>query len=510
VEKLEAFRTWMGEINDLMNAMSVLNWDARVTMPPGGSETRARQLGTLAGVVRERFSSDTTQRLLEAAELEVADLPEDAYAVREVRQAREALTTLSRVPPELSAELVRLGTVAQPVWAEAKARKDFALFAPSLTKMVSLTQELAAAIGYEAHPYDAMLKQYEPGMTASTLATLFSELRATLLPLLERIQKSPAKAPTVIFDQVFPKEQQRAFALGIAEKFGFDPRRGRVDESHHPFEMSFTRNDVRMTTRYNEHFLPGAVFGLFHETGHALYEQNVDPALTRTVLTTDLLGMYAVGGTSFGLHESQSRLWENMVGRSQTFWQNHFAALRDTFPEQLSGVDAETFYRAVNDVKPSLIRVEADEVTYNFHIMLRTELEMALLDGSVTVAELPDAWNAKMETYLGLTPPDDSVGVLQDIHWSHGHIGTFPTYTLGNVMAAQFLEAAQVQVPGLASSLERADYAPLRSWLTDNLYTHGRAYTPAELLNRSTGRDLDAAPFVTYLKNKFEALYPEA
>lgn len=507
MNNLDAFRRRMAGINDLMNAMSILNWDARVTMPPGGSETRARQLGTLAETVRERFASDTTRRLLEAAERDVAALPDDAYEVREVRGAREALGTLERIPTELSAELVRLGSVAQPIWAEAKANKDFAHFAPSLEKMVALTRELAAAIGYEAHPYDALLKQYEPGMTSATLGALFAELRTSLLPLLGRIRASPAQAPTHIFDQTFPKDLQRAFALDIARQFGFDPARGRVDESHHPFEISFTRDDVRMTTRYNERYLPGAVFGLFHETGHALYEQNVDPALTRTVLTTDLLGMYAVGGTSFGLHESQSRLWENMVGRSLGFWRNHFGALQATFPKQLSGVDAETFYRAVNDVKPSLIRVEADEVTYNLHIMLRTELEMGLMDGSLEVDALAEAWNTKMEAYLGLTPPDDSAGVLQDIHWSHGHIGTFPTYTLGNVMAAQFFAAAKAQVPSLEASLEAADYAPLREWLTENLYRHGRAYTPEELLVRSTGQGLNAAPFVVYLQEKYEALY---
>jgi carboxypeptidase Taq len=226
------------------------------------------------------------------------------------------------------------------------------------------------------------------------------------------------------------------------------------------------------------------------------------------VLATDLLGMYAVGGASFGLHESQSRLWENMVGRSYPFWRNHYAELQAIFPEQLSGVDLETFYRAVNDVKPSLIRVEADEVTYNLHIMLRTGLEMGLMDGSVEVDALPEAWNAKMQDYLGLTPPDDGVGVLQDIHWSHGHIGTFPTYTLGNVMAAQFFAAAKAQVPGLEASLEEAEYTPLREWLTENLYRHGRAYTPEELLQRSTEQGLDGGPFVAYLKEKYRALYP--
>ena len=507
MKNLADFREWMGGINDLLSAMSILNWDARVVMPPGGSATRGKQLSTLAQVVQERFTSETTRRLLEAAEKEVSSLPDNTYEVREVRQAKEALETLTRVPLELTAELTRLKSVAQPVWADAKAARDYLRFRPYLEQIVSLTRELADAIGYDAHPYDALLKQYEPGMTAAQLELLFTELRAHVLPLLGRIRDSSVQAPTQIFEQTFSKEKQRAFALNIAERFGFDPQRGRVDESHHPFEISFTRNDVRMTTRYQERYLPGAVFGLFHETGHALYEQNVDPALTRTVLATDLLGMYAVGGTSFGLHESQSRLWENMVGRSYPFWLNHYAELQATFPEQLSGVDVETFYRAVNDVKPSLIRVEADEVTYNLHIMLRTELEMGLIDGSVEVDVLPEAWNAKMEAYLGVTPPDDSVGVLQDIHWSHGHIGTFPTYTLGNVMAAQFFAAAKAQVPGLEESLAAADYAPLRTWLTNNIYRHGRAYTPAELLQRSTGQDLDPTPFVTYLEGKYKALY---
>ena len=508
MKNLQAFREWMSSINDLMTSMSVLNWDARVVMPSGGSRTRGQQVATLAQLTQERFTSDTTRKLIDAAWQDVATLADDSYEKREVMQAQEAFEILSRVPVRLRKELTNLGSVAQPVWAEAKASNDYAHFAPYLNKMVTLTKELADAIGYDEHPYDAMLKQYEPGMTAAQLKTLFADLRADLLPLLARIQNSSAQAPTHIFDQVFPKEKQRAFALGIAEKFGFDASRGRVDESHHPFEISFTRNDVRMTTRYNERYLPGAVFGLFHETGHALYEQNVAPQLTRTVLTTDLLGMYAVGGTSFGLHESQSRLWENMVGRSHTFWQNHYADLQATFPEQLNNVDVDTFYRAVNNVKPSLIRVEADEVTYNFHIMLRTEIEMGLLDSSISVNDLPDVWNTKMNDYLGVTPPTDSEGVLQDIHWSHGHIGTFPTYALGNVMAAQFYNAACQQTPQLESALRSGDYAPLRAWLTEHIYQHGRAFTPAELLKRSTGQTLSAAPFVAYLKEKFEALYP--
>ena len=301
----------------------------------------------------------------------------------------------------------------------------------------------------------------------------------------------------------YPADKQRAFALEIAQQFGYDLRRGRLDASAHPFEISFTRQDVRITTRYQENYLPGALFGLFHETGHALYEQGVDPTLTRSALTTDFLGLYAVGGASYGTHESQSRLWENQIGRSLAFWQLHFGTLQRTFPEQLADVDVAQFHRAVNRVRPSLIRVEADEVTYNLHIMLRVEIEMALLDGTLAVADLPAAWNAKMQEYLGLTPPTDTQGVLQDIHWSTGLVGSFPTYTIGNIMSAQFMAAVRRGVAGLDAALAGGDYQPLLAWLTENIYRHGRAFSPSELLVRATGEDLQTGPYLDYLESKF-------
>ena len=512
---LDTFRRRMAGINDLLVTMSVLNWDARVTMPAGGHATRGEQLATLATVIQERFVDDATLRSIDAAEAELSgDARADVddlrllYARREVEQAREAWEVLRRIPAELTSELTVQRTVAQPVWAEARRTDDFASFAPYLRRIAELTRELAQCIGFDEHPYDAMLRQYEPGMTASRLARLFATLRETLTPLLARIERSPAPRFDHLLHGDFPIERQRAFALDIARAFGWDPERGRLDESHHPFEISFTRNDVRMTTRYRRDALSGAVFGVFHETGHALYEQNVDPALTRTVLATDLLGMYAVGGTSFGTHESQSRLWENMVGRSQAFWRVHFGALRDAFPTALAGADADQFYRAVNSVRPSPIRVEADEVTYNAHIMLRTEIEMGLLDGSVDIDTLPERWNATMVRDLGITPEDDAQGVLQDIHWSHGHIGTFPTYTVGNVMAAQFFEAATDEVAGLVQDLAAGRYDSLLGWLRENVYRHGRAFLPDELLRRAAGRPLDPEPYRRYLTTKFEALYP--
>ncbi len=500
------FQAHIAAINDLYNAISILTWDARTQMPPGGAETRGLQLATLSQLAQERFTSDTTARLLDRAEAEVQSDDPDSYRRRAVRQAREAYTIVKRIPATLTGEIAAYRATAQQVWSEAKAANDFPRFAPYLSRMVEFERRLAEAIGYTAHPYDALLLQYEPGMTAARLADLFVALRERTLPLTQRITARPV--PRVDFlSRDYPEEQQREFALGLAELLGYDLRRGRLDRSAHPFEVSFTREDVRITTRYQRSYLPGALFGVLHETGHALYEQGVDPALTRTALTTDFLGQYAVGGTSFGAHESQSRLWENLVGRSRVFWQRHFPRLAATFPAQLADVSADEFYHAVNVVRPSLIRVEADELTYNFHIMLRVEIEMGLLDGSLAVADLPDIWRDRMQTTLGVTPPDDTRGVLQDIHWSSGSFGSFCTYTIGNVMSVQLFDAARRQVADLDEALTQGDYGPLRGWLTENMYRHGRAFSASELLVRATGRDLDVEPYLSYLETKYGELY---
>ena len=502
------FAAYVAELNDLLCTMNILTWDVRTQMPPDGSWTRGQQLATLTRLVQERFASDHMGRLLDAAEAAVRGEDADSYRVRAVRSTREAYTIVRRVPAALVGELAVQRAVGQRVWEEAKPANDFARFAPNLKTMVALSRELADAIGYTAHPYDALLLQYEPDMSAARLTALFDELKAGILPLLKRIVDGGQPVAADFLYRTYPAAQQRAFALEIARQFGYDLQRGRVDASAHPFEISFTRQDVRMTTRYQESYLPGAVFGLFHETGHALYEQGVDPALTRTALTSDFLGQYAVGGVSFGTHESQSRLWENQIGRSRPFWQLHFGRLQSVFPEQLAGVDVEQFYRAVNRVRPSLIRVEADEVTYNLHIMLRVEIEMGLLDGSIAVDDLPDLWRAKMAEYLGVVPPTDTEGVLQDIHWSSAQFGTFPAYTIGNVMSAQFMQAAQRDVSGLDDELAAGNYGPLRAWLTANIYRHGRAFSPEELLRRTTGEGLTPRPYLAYLREKYDELYP--
>ncbi len=493
----------VAQVNDILNAISVLSWDARTQMPPGGAQTRGEQLATLASLAQERLTSSALKAALEEAEENPAD---DITQQRTVQSVREAVDLFGRIPPTLTADLARAKSVSQEVWAEARKTSNFNLFAPCLTQMVELNQRLAEAIGYREHPYDALLQQYEPGLTARTLADLFGSLKAGILPLLAAIRsRDEPRWDFLTYD--FPETQQRSFNVYAAELFGYDFTRGRLDVSAHPFEISLTRQDVRITTRYERRYLPMSLFGTLHEVGHALYEQGVAPELTRSALTSDFAGLYAVGGASYGTHESQSRLWENLVGRSLPFWERHFAELQRVFPEQLGDVDITAFYRAVNRVSPSLIRVEADEVTYNLHIMLRVELETALLEGTLNVTDLPEAWNAKVNEYLGLTPPGDAFGVLQDIHWSAGLFGSFPTYTVGNVMASQFFTAAKAQVTDLDNALAAGNYTPLRGWLTENIYRFGRTYTPHELLERATGRGLEVTPYLAYLSSKYRELY---
>jgi carboxypeptidase Taq len=497
----------IASLNDVLNSISILNWDARTQMPPGGAKTRGHQLATLSKIAQEMFIGDETARLLDAAEADVASEDPDSYRARAVAQTREYYEIMRRIPAQLIGDIAELSPESQQVWERAKNTNDYALFAPYLQKMLDLNKQLADAVGYEEHPFDALVFEYEPSMTAAKLKALFADLKDGLKPLLDAIVANDRPLEVDLWQHEYDIPKQKAFALEIAEKFGYDLNRGRLDIAPHPFEVSFTREDVRITTRYSKNYLPMALFGTLHETGHGLYEQGVSPELTRSALTTDFLGQYAVGGTSYGAHESQSRLWENQIGRSKAFWENHFGRLTEYFPEQLADVDADFFYRAVNRVSPSLIRVEADEVTYNFHIMLRVEIEMGLLDGTFNVEELPGVWNEKMEEYLGVIPEADGEGVLQDVHWSGGGFGSFPGYTVGNVMSAQFLEAAHRDVDGLEVKLAQGDYAPLLGWLTENVYQHGRAYSATELLQRTSGQDLTTGPYIDYLTEKFTDLY---
>lgn len=496
----------MGRVNDFLNAGSVLSWDARTMMPKAGAESRSKQLATLAVAARNLLCSDEAKRALEGAEAEMSGKPEDSPEARIVAQVREAIDYHERIPTELLRRKTELGAAAHEVWAEAREKADFSIFAPALTTMVDINREMAQAIGFEDHPYDALMYRFEPGTTTAGLNTLFARLREGMLPLVRAIADAEKPRSDFLFRE-YPVEAQMAFALKMAKRIGYDTDRGRLDTTVHPFEVSFTRNDVRITTRVNKTYMPMSLFGALHEAGHAMYEQGVDPAYTRTPLATDLISLYAVGGVSFGAHESQSRLWENHVGRSRAFWANHMGDIKAAYPGTLDDVSDEEFYRAVNRSEPSFIRVEADELTYDFHIMLRAELESKLVDGSLEVAELPAAWNAAMKEYLGVDVPNDAQGVLQDVHWSSGQIGTFCNYTIGNIMAAQLFETATTENPGIQTALDGADYTPLRDWLTDKVCQHGRRYTRDELLQNATGRALDPEPYIAHLTRKFSDIY---
>ncbi|ABD57037.1 carboxypeptidase M32 [Jannaschia sp. CCS1] len=496
-----------GRVNDLLNAGSVLSWDARTMMPKGGAESRSKQLATLAVAARDLLCSDEMKHALDGAAAEVAGKPDDSAEARIVAQVREAIDYHERIPPELLRRKTELGSSAHEVWAEAREQADFSIFAPALTTMVDINREMAQAIGYETHPYDALMYRFEPGTTEAGLKTLFARLREGMIPLVRAIADAEKPRAEFLFRD-FPADAQMVFALQMAERIGYDTHRGRLDTTVHPFEVSFTRNDVRITTRVNERYMPMSLFGALHEAGHAMYEQGVDPAYTRTPLATDLISLYAVGGVSFGAHESQSRLWENHVGRSRAFWKNHMDDIRAAYPGKLDDVDAEEFYRAVNRSEPSFVRVEADELTYDFHVMVRCELEAKMVDGSLNVAELPEAWNATMKDYLGVDVPDDGKqGVLQDVHWSSGQIGTFCNYTVGNIMAAQLFETATIESPDIQTALDAADYTPLRTWLTNHVAQHGRRFSRDELLEKATGRPLDPEPYLAHLTKKYSDIY---
>jgi carboxypeptidase Taq len=501
-----AFQDRMGAINDVLNAVSVLQWDQRTMMPAAGAATRGKQIATLVGVARDMLLADETRRLVDDAESAAALEAEDSPARRAIAQTRAAIAFHARIPAALQMRRAELKSVANAAWIQARAGSDFAAFVPHLREVVALTRAYADAIGYEHHPYDALLSIYEPGETVATLQALFGTLRAGIAPLLAAVRAAPEPRADFL-EREFPKAHQADFALALARMVGFDTARGRLDETVHPFEVSFTREDVRITTRYNPDFLNASLFGTLHEAGHGIYEQGVDPAHTRTPLATDLVGYYAVGGTSFGMHESQSRLYENHLGRSSAFWRLNFEALRAAFPGRFDDVDAGSFYRAVNRVRPGFIRIEADELTYDMHIMLRVDIESALLDGSLDVAGLPDAWNAAIRRDLGLEVPDDRRGVLQDVHWSNCMVGSFCTYTIGNVIAAQLMDTIRRTRPEIPAALDTGDYAPLKSYLNAAIHRHGRRFTRDELLVRTTGRRLDPAPYLAYLRAKVADVY---
>jgi carboxypeptidase Taq len=384
------------------------------------------------------------------------------------------------------------------LWEKARRDADFAIFAPALEKNVDLNRQIADALGYSERPYDALLDRNEPGLTTDQLETIFAELKKAIVPLVADIARHADAVDDRVLYRGFDPAAQLKYALDLVAKLGYDLERGRQDISTHPFSTSFGPGDVRITTRVSRDFFNECLFGSIHESGHAMYNQGIGDDIDRTPLW---------GGASPGVHESQSRLWENLVGRSHPFWKHFFPSLRNAFPEQLRGVDDEAFFKAVNKSYPSLIRVEADEVTYNLHVLLRFELENEMLEGKLKVKDLPEAWNSRIQSYLGIKVPNDREGVLQDIHWSYVGFGVFPGYTLGNLIGAQLMEKIQKDIPDLDAQSEQGHFAPLLAWLRQNVHRHGRKFTPNELMERATGKTLSAGPWIAYVHKKFGALY---
>jgi carboxypeptidase Taq len=484
-ESIQQFYDRAHRIFDLAQAQQALDWDQQVMMPPRGLDQRAHQLAALAAVVHEQVADPAYGEII--ARLETRDgLSEDLRA--DLREARRSHDRGVKIPVRLVQARAEACALAQAAWTEARAASDFARFQPHLETVLALTREEADALG-AANRYDALLDDYEPGMTEAQLAAVFQDLKGRLAPLLETVRGAARVPDAGILARTYPVEAQRAFCLRLVGDLGFDLQAGRFDVSEHPFTNG-TLRDVRLTTRYQPGFLPSALFGTIHEAGHGLYEQGLDPARYR-----DPAGQ----ACSMGIHESQSRLWENLVGRSRPFWSHYYGPLRAAFPGVLDDVPLDAFYGAVNAVAPSLVRVEADEATYNLHIILRFELESDLLAGRLEVRDLPGRWRDKMKQYLGIEPPDDRSGVLQDIHWSAGLIGYFPTYALGNLYAAQFLERMRQDLPDLDARIARGDLGAAKDWLNRNIHVHGRRWTAQDLCRRVTGAPLSAEPLMRHL-----------
>jgi len=486
------------EIDDLEKAAAVLAWDRDVNMPKGGLTGRVQQMTTLSRLIHSGFTAAETGALIESAAAELDGAAYDGNGAALIRALRRNYADATKLPTEYVSRRTAISAQARGVWEKARAENDYASFRPWLEQVVALAQEAAQLYGYREEPYDALLDKYETEARTAEVRALFRALRESLVPLREAIVQRGRAIDDRLLHQDYPIDRQQAFAPYIAAAAGYDLDRGHIGTVVHPFCISFNQNDVRITTRWHAGFVCPSIFGTLHESGHAMYEQGTHPSLARTPLAR---------GASMGLHESQSRLFENIVGRSRPFWRAHFPRLKEIFPTQLGAHSVDDFHAAINKVKPSLIRVEADELTYNLHVILRFELEQAMLNGDLVPADLPAAWRDGMRELLGITPPSDREGCLQDVHWSSPSFGYFPTYALGNLYSAQIFEAALAQDPAVGAELEAGRTGALLSWLREHLHRHGKKYTPAELVVRVTGRPLGHEAFVRYVTAKFTDLY---
>jgi carboxypeptidase Taq len=491
---LRALRERLAEIADVSRAAAVLVWDQKVMMPPGGYPARAEAVATLSRIEHERFVDDEIGRLLDRLRPLEESLDYDSDDASLIRVTRRDWEKERRVPTELRVELTRAAALGNQVWIEARATNDFASFLPALRRNLELKRRYVECFEWEDSPYTPLLDDFEPHMLTSEVAQVFGAVRPVLVEL---VREAPPVDASFLEEQSFQADRQEEFAKRVLATLGLEEGSYRLDPTVHPFCTSFSNRDVRMTTRYNEMGL-GSFWGTLHEAGHGHYAHGIAPSLERTPLA---------GSPSLGLNESQSRTWENLVGRSRPFWLHWYEPLQETFPSQLGDVDLESFLAAVNRAEPGLIRVEADETTYSLHIILRFELEQQLIEGSLDPKDLPEAWNAGMAELLGVEVPDDTHGVLQDIHWSQGGVGYFPTYALGNVISLQIWAAVREAIPDLDVQMEAGELGELAAWLRDNLYSLGRKFTPKETIERLTGTPaIDPQPYLAYLRDKLAAL----
>ena len=487
------------EIQLLAHSESILSWDQETYMPSGSVEERSRQLSLLSGLIHERITSDTVKSVFEGIEKE-ADLPLSDFNEADqlyLKRFFDIYKKQTSLPLKLVTELTRQASITQSVWVEARGGNDFSLFSTQFDKMLSLVLEKAECLGYSESPYDALLDEYEKGMTSSFVDSIFTPIEHQVKDLLRRITAAP-QIDDSFLRRNFPAALQEKAGVKLLKPLGYDNSRGRLDVSTHPFTTKLGFNDVRITTRYDERYYPSGLYSIIHEAGHALYEQGISDKLKDTCLAQ---------GTSLGIHESQSRMWENFVGRSLPFWKYFSPHLKSVFPENLDGFDYDDIFRAVNRVEPSFIRVEADEVTYNLHVILRFRIEKELVEGDISVSDLPERWNSLSRDLLGIVPDKNSMGVLQDVHWSMGALGYFPTYLLGNLYCAQFYRKMEKEEGSLDSFIEDGNFSVILNWLRSNIHQYGSMYNPGELVEKVTSEPLNPEYFINYLNDKYRKVY---
>lgn len=498
----QAYQQLVATIRDISLLDSIgsfMSWDEHTYMPKKGTDHRASQQTLIAKMSHEAFTSPRIDDLLLA--IEGSDLTKDpeSDSAANVRELRRSYDRARKLPTSLVEEMTRTAVMSQSAWAQAKQKSDFATFEPWLDKTIEIKQQEAKCIGYKSNPYDALLDAYEPGETAEGIQKVFEPFRKRLVELIGRIAGSSRKAPVELLERKYPASIQEKLSREAAAAIGFDFDGGRLDVTVHPFCQNIGPGDTRLTTRYDENFFGDAFFSVLHETGHGLYEQGLPK--------DKHFGLPIAEAISLGIHESQSRMWENLVGRSRSFWKHFFPRTKAAFGDVMKDINEDQWLFAINDVRPSLIRTESDETTYNLHVMLRFELEQAMLTEQIKAHDLPTVWNDRMKNYLGVAPPDDARGCLQDIHWSLGAIGYFPTYSLGNLYAAQFFEQARKDLGNLDEMFARGEFLPLLGWLRKNIHQHGKRYTARQLIQRVTGKELTADPLLRRLEANAREFY---